>query len=96
VLEDDESSASYDPSSGTLAVRLTKETPGLHFPDLDLLAKLLAPRSAAALNEQGRAQKPLIEVLDNTDALAAQLDDQLRLDPEHEIFANGAFYSHLP
>lgn len=93
ILEDDDSSASYDPSSGTLTVRLTKETKGTHFPDLDLLAKLLAPRSAAALADQGRAKGPLIEVLDNTpDTLATELDDKLRLDLEHEhaVFARAA------
>ncbi|KAG8764208.1 hypothetical protein FRC11_000062 [Ceratobasidium sp. 423] len=94
VLEDDNSSASYDPSSGTLNVRLTKETKGTHFPDLDLLAKLLAPRSAAALNDEGRTKGPLIEVLDpsSPDALAGQLDDKLRLDleQEHAEFARAA------
>lgn len=89
VLEDDDSTASYDPSSGTLTVRLTKETKGTHYPDLDLLAKLLAPRPA----DQGRAKGPLIEVLDNTpDTLATELDDKLRLDleQEHAVFARGA------
>ncbi|KAG8718613.1 hypothetical protein FRC08_004806 [Ceratobasidium sp. 394] len=91
VLEDDESSASYDPASGTLTVRLTKETQGTHFPDLDLLAKLLAPRSAAALGEEGRARQPLIEVLDSsgTDGLAEQLD-KLELNHEHKVFAQAA------
>ncbi|KAF8655968.1 hypothetical protein AX16_002828 [Volvariella volvacea WC 439] len=44
VLEDDASSAKYDPSSGYLTVTLTKETKGQEFCDLDLLAKLLAPK----------------------------------------------------
>ncbi|ELU44625.1 PIH1 domain-containing protein [Rhizoctonia solani AG-1 IA] len=94
VLEDDDSSASYDPSSGTLTVRLTKETKGLHFPDLDLLTKLLAPRSAAALNDEGRTKGPLIEVLDSRspDQLAEELDDKLRLDleQEHAAFVRAA------
>ncbi|KAG8748029.1 hypothetical protein FRC10_009781 [Ceratobasidium sp. 414] len=90
VLEDDESSATYDPASGTLTVRLTKETEGTHFPDLDLLAKLLAPRSAAALGEEGRARQPLIEVLDSGDSLAEQLNDKLQLNHEHEVFAKAA------
>ncbi|KAG8684775.1 hypothetical protein FRC09_015148 [Ceratobasidium sp. 395] len=92
VLEDDESSAKYDPASGTLTVRLTKETKGIHFPDLDLLAKLLAPRSAAVLGEQGRARQPLIEVLDSSGPdhdLAEQLGDKLHLDHEHAAFAKG-------
>jgi protein SHQ1 len=45
LLEDDESSAKYDPGSGYLIVTLTKEIKGEEFKDLDLLAKLLAPRS---------------------------------------------------
>lgn len=44
LIEDDDSNAQYDPSSGYLTLTLTKETPGQEFPDLDLLAKLLAPR----------------------------------------------------
>ncbi|KAJ1310308.1 hypothetical protein OPQ81_007047 [Rhizoctonia solani] len=94
VLEDDDSSASYDPSSGTLTVKLTKETKGSHFPDFDLLAKLLAPRSAAALNDQGRSKGPLIQVLDtpSPDALVGELEDKLRLDleQEHAVFARAA------
>ena len=43
VVEDDDSAAQYDPSSGYLAVKLTKEMKGQIFDDLDLLAKLLAP-----------------------------------------------------
>jgi protein SHQ1 len=99
ILEDDDSSASYDPSSGTLTVRLTKETKGTHFPDLDLLAKLLAPRSAATLNRESRNQGPLIQVLDDPaptpDTLATQLDDKLQLDleQEHTAFAQGALVS---
>ncbi|KAK7466928.1 hypothetical protein VKT23_003992 [Stygiomarasmius scandens] len=44
VIEDDSSSAEYDPGSGYLTVTLTKEIKGQEFKDLDLLAKLLAPR----------------------------------------------------
>ncbi|QRW00275.1 box H/ACA snoRNP assembly protein SHQ1 [Ceratobasidium sp. AG-Ba] len=92
VLEDDDSAASYDPASGTLTVRLTKETKGTHFPDLDLLAKLLAPRSSAVLGEEGRARQPLIEVLHSTepDELAEQFDDKLRLDHEQEALNRAA------
>lgn len=43
-MENDDSSARYDPSSGYLTVTLTKEKVGEAFDDLDLLAKLLAPR----------------------------------------------------
>ena len=46
IVEDDDSSARYDPSSGYLTVTLIKEKAGEAFDDLDLLAKLLAPRKA--------------------------------------------------
>ncbi|KAG6844729.1 hypothetical protein H0H87_004349 [Tephrocybe sp. NHM501043] len=58
LLEDDESSAQYDPSSGYLTITLTKENPSQVFDDLDLLAKLLAPRPTAP--------KPVVEVLSET------------------------------
>ena len=61
--EDDQESGSearYDASSGYLTVSLTKAVHGQHFDDLDLLAKLLAPR----VSEQ-EPQGPLIEVLDS-------------------------------
>ncbi|KAG2061662.1 SHQ1-domain-containing protein [Suillus hirtellus] len=57
VLEDGQSSATYDPSSGYLTVTLTKEVKGQEFPDLDLLAKLLAPRHVEV------PKQPAIEVI---------------------------------
>ncbi|OAX36605.1 SHQ1-domain-containing protein [Rhizopogon vinicolor AM-OR11-026] len=57
VLEDDQSSATYDPSSGYLTITLTKEAKGQEFPDLDLLAKLLAPRNVEVSGH------PAIEVI---------------------------------
>lgn len=47
LVEDDESSARYDPSSGYLTIVLTKEVPGEHFKDLDLLARLLTPSTGS-------------------------------------------------
>ncbi|KDR81812.1 hypothetical protein GALMADRAFT_221678 [Galerina marginata CBS 339.88] len=64
VLEDENSSAQYDPSSGTLTVTLTKENRGEVFEDLDLLAKLLAPRKTGQ-------EPPSIEVL------SSNVDDDL-------------------
>ena len=55
LLEDDKSSAQYDPSSGYLTITMTKENKGQDFKDLDLLAKLLAPRTTT--------HQPVIEVL---------------------------------
>ncbi|KAF9466313.1 SHQ1-domain-containing protein [Collybia nuda] len=59
LLEDDDSSARYDPSSGHLTVTLTKENKGQEFTDLDLLAKLLAPRPSVP--------QPSVEVLSRSD-----------------------------
>ncbi|KAL4077345.1 SHQ1 protein-domain-containing protein [Scleroderma yunnanense] len=59
VVEDDNSTAQYDPSSGYLTITLTKEIKGQDFPDLDLLAKLLAPRPSHP------PHGPSIEVLES-------------------------------
>ncbi|CDO70721.1 hypothetical protein BN946_scf184798.g36 [Trametes cinnabarina] len=72
LVEDDASSAVYDPSTGYLTVTLTKETPGQEFKDLDLLAKLLAPRPSKTA-----PPVPVIEVLDSTDADLGDTDNDL-------------------
>ncbi len=68
VVEDDESAAKYDPSSGYLTVTLSKVVKGQEFRDLDLLAKLLAPRPTK--------QTPQIEVIssDTVDDLAEKAE----------------------
>ncbi|KAK0459575.1 SHQ1 protein-domain-containing protein [Desarmillaria tabescens] len=58
LLEDDKSSATYDGGTGYLTVVLTKQTRGQEFRDLDLLAKLLAPRPSS--------NEVKIEVLDSS------------------------------
>jgi len=68
LLEDDESSAKYDPGSGYLTVTLTKEIKGEEFKDLDLLAKLLAPRSIKV------SQQPIIEIV-GTEAVSHEEHD---------------------
>ncbi|OSX64918.1 hypothetical protein POSPLADRAFT_1135835 [Postia placenta MAD-698-R-SB12] len=60
---DEDASASYDAGTGYLTVSLNKETKGQDFKDLDLLAKLLAPRPAEQIPEE-----PGIEVLASEDA----------------------------
>ncbi|KZT65490.1 SHQ1-domain-containing protein [Daedalea quercina L-15889] len=67
---DEDASASYDAGSGYLTVILSKETPGQEFKDLDLLAKLLAPRPSAE-----PPQQPVIEVLSSEDAAAGDEQD---------------------
>ena len=66
IIEDDDSTAKYDLSSGKFHVRITKETKGEHFPDLDLLNKLLARRGEAP-DEPNKTKKPLIEVIGGDD-----------------------------
>lgn len=73
VLEDDQSSATYDPSSGYLTVTLTKETKGQEFPDLDLLAKLLAPRHVEA------SKQPVIEVIGSETSSQSELEELVDL-----------------
>ncbi|KAG2147152.1 SHQ1 protein-domain-containing protein [Suillus cothurnatus] len=72
-LDDDQSSAIYDPSSGYLTVTLTKETKGQEFPDLDLLAKLLAPRHVEV------PKQPTIEVIGELEELV-DLTDAISLE----------------
>ncbi|KAJ7582824.1 SHQ1 protein-domain-containing protein [Mycena floridula] len=60
LTEDEESLAQYDPGTGHLTVTLTKQSPGQEFHDLDLLAKLLAPRPTAVYH-------PEIEVISSED-----------------------------
>ncbi|KAF8201459.1 SHQ1 protein-domain-containing protein [Pholiota molesta] len=69
LLEDEESSANYDPSSAMLTVTLTKENKGEVFEDLDLLAKLLAPRKLSTKQLQTRAEEDLVA---QTESLSMQ------------------------
>jgi protein SHQ1 len=80
VVEDDDSKASYDPSSGQFTVTVSKETKGEHFPDLDLLTKLLARKGETSRDTAAAPKKPLIEVLssesnETTSAPTAELQD---------------------
>jgi protein SHQ1 len=68
LLEDDESSAHYDPASGYLTVTLTKVVKGEPFADLDLLAKLLAPRAPSPV-------RPKIEIFGKDESTQLGLDD---------------------
>ncbi|KAG9018926.1 hypothetical protein FRB90_008317 [Tulasnella sp. 427] len=98
VVEDDSSSARYDPSSGYLTIKLSKESKGEDFGDLDLLAKLLAPRSSTIaegldgpLGEEQTVDDvyhPNIEVIgsseDTADDLAAAAEN-LTVDDERQV-----------
>ncbi|EPQ58433.1 SHQ1-domain-containing protein [Gloeophyllum trabeum ATCC 11539] len=63
VVEDEHSSAEYNPSTGRLTITLTKEVKGEEFKDLDLLAKLLAPPASKV-----QRPAPTIEVLSSDGA----------------------------
>ncbi|TFY51075.1 hypothetical protein EVG20_g11176, partial [Dentipellis fragilis] len=82
VVEDDDSSAVYDPSTGYLTVTLTKETKGADFPDLDLLAKLLAPKPVSKNAPRG----PMIEVIASHEA---DEDEDAEPEPKPDADADG-------
>ena len=77
IIEDDDSTAKYDLSSGKFHVRITKETKGEHFPDLDLLNKLLARRGEAP-DESNKTKKPLIEVIGGDDDEQEQKGEEMQ------------------
>ncbi|CAO3625191.1 unnamed protein product [Cunninghamella echinulata] len=68
LIEDDDSKASYDPSSGEFIVQVSKENKGEHFKDLDLLTKLLARKGETTQNNTTIPKKPLIEVISSQPA----------------------------
>ena len=57
MVEDDNSSAKYDISNGTLSISLTKVVPGEVFPALDLTNRLLA-RTGETINDKGEVNGP--------------------------------------
>ncbi|KAG1100734.1 hypothetical protein G6F42_017613 [Rhizopus arrhizus] len=67
IVEDDNSKAVYDPSAGQFNIRVTKETKGEHFADLDLLTKLLARTGEKTTATGNEPKKPLIEVVGGVD-----------------------------
>lgn len=87
LLEDEDSSANYDPGSGSLTISLTKENKGENFKDLDLLAKLLAPRPSQVQNH------PVVEVIGSEDNNSDDEDLANRtrhLNIDHQNFIDGA------
>ncbi|CEP12527.1 hypothetical protein [Parasitella parasitica] len=72
IIEDDSSKAVYDPSAGQFSIRIAKETKGQHFPDLDLLTKLLARTGEKTSKEP---KKPLIEVIGSDEQNNAALNE---------------------
>lgn len=105
IVDDDESSARYDPSTGDLTVTVSKQVKGEHFNDLDLLPKLLAPEGSSSRE----AAQPLIEVLDEEDAILQaaendwQLPQELPAEPLHTglkqpygfLGLHSGFFTHI-
>ncbi|KAI8346209.1 SHQ1 protein-domain-containing protein [Mortierella sp. GBAus27b] len=92
IVEDERSKATYDIGAGELTVVLAKETAGEHFPDLDLLTKLLVRR-----NDQAQpVRKPLIEVISSGETLEGtqqvdkdeEFDWELPQEIRQEIFSS--------
>jgi protein SHQ1 len=71
VIEDDDTSAKYEISSGILSIALTKVNKGEHFPDLDLTNRLLARTGEVVNTTDSSTQKgpPRIQVMQSTDPL---------------------------
>lgn len=94
LLEDDESSARYDPGAGYFTVTLTKTVKGQEFQDLDLLAKLLAPPTPSA------PEGPLVEVVaseSNEESEQDQLEEAIqKLSLEQKEILEGACLTASP
>ncbi|KAJ1986443.1 hypothetical protein H4R33_003352 [Dimargaris cristalligena] len=85
VVEDDQSTAKYDIAQGELVLRVSKAEPGEHFPDLDLLSKLLATTTE---RKTQLSHGPLIEVVGETVTSEIPSTDD-HLDPAHAQDHNG-------
>ncbi|KAG0364658.1 SHQ1 protein-domain-containing protein [Gamsiella multidivaricata] len=66
VVDDERAKATYNVGAGELTVILPKESPGEHFPDLDMLTKLLVRKGDLA---EKQIKRPLIEVISSGDTL---------------------------
>ncbi|KTW26367.1 hypothetical protein T552_02849 [Pneumocystis carinii B80] len=60
VVEDKSSKMSYDISSETVKIKLSKETPGMVFHDLDLISTLL---SRSKVSHDKKTTAPMIEIM---------------------------------
>ncbi|KAJ1801100.1 hypothetical protein LPJ59_000559 [Coemansia sp. RSA 2399] len=87
VVEDDRSTASFDAASGDILVTLSKETPGEHFENLDLLTRLLATRrerehGMVTDNKTGAVKRPIIEEIGG--ALGPEEREEMRMDEDFD------------
>ena len=89
IIEDDQSSAVYDPASGYLTLTFTKMNRGENFPDLDLLGKLLAPPPA-----HSTPHNATIEVLSSRDTSGNTITNDPG-DTERKEILDGAMLRHI-
>ncbi|KAG8323265.1 Hsp90 cochaperone shq1 [Homalodisca vitripennis] len=70
IISEDEPPASFNADKGEFEIRLCKKVTGQHFPDLDLLGTLLAPK------KQDKNIKPSIEVVSGSPEEEEDDDDE--------------------
>ena len=77
VIDDERLTAVYDPSdnNGTVIIRLPKAVPGMDFQDLDLAARLLAPRAIPPVSRLAGTSAAAPEVVDLMHVKAIDDDD---------------------
>ncbi|KAF9951345.1 hypothetical protein BGZ65_006013 [Modicella reniformis] len=93
IVEDERSKATYDVGAGELTVVLAKETAGEHFPDLDMLSRLLVRKSDLA---EKQVRRPLIEVINSGETLEGiqklekdeDFDWEMPQEIRQEVFTN--------
>ncbi|KAJ2444043.1 hypothetical protein IWW46_002221 [Coemansia sp. RSA 2440] len=85
VVEDEDSNAKFDAGTGDILVTLSKQTPGEHFENLDLLTSLLATRREQA-NVATNAARPLIEEIGTVDNSGGidELLERARIDEDFD------------
>lgn len=87
----EEYSGKFDADARAFIIRCKKETEGEHFPNLDMLTKLLAPLGATGVN------KPSIEVISNGSEIEKEEDEDFDFTyeqtlPEERIVTKGYKY----
>ncbi|BFZ61876.1 hypothetical protein YB2330_002954 [Saitoella coloradoensis] len=95
LVEDDRAHASYDVSAGVISIKLPKENKGEHFPDLDLISRLLARSGEAGPTTapEARVQPPLIQVMD--DGSSENAGDMV-VDAQNDLALASEFDWELP
>ncbi|KAJ1853438.1 hypothetical protein GGH12_005068 [Coemansia sp. RSA 1822] len=88
VIEDEDSNAKFDAGTGDILVTLSKQTPGEHFENLDLLTSLLATRREQENVATNGVARPMIEeiggTVDNSDEGIDELLERARIDEDFD------------